>query len=317
MNHEVIPEPINISLGSLDDNPQAESLCSGLGNSDPIVHDDDADKTLNQSEGTITSGFTRNDPAFNDSANKMDQDDHENHSEDVIDDSDTLDLIPAFTQVPALWLLYLQVAIAHIMGSLTVSQATDQLHDGLDLIALCGTLPTFPVPRRSLVTVKKDLGLQVYGLIISFLQLHFPELHICDDMTADRAGTIIFANHSVKVLPFVVKDDIRFGSAMAEQMSSDQFAVHIPNQETPFYCSAIQRMVYDEEIPLMPWDFVYTNEYSMLEIVPSPSLSYVVTVIPIPLNPLGELIKPLWIITACDHNGFDGDEGWLNPELED
>ena len=85
------------------------------------------------------------------------------HLEDVIDD--TLDLIPAFKQAPALRLLYLQVAITHIMGLSTVGQATDHLHNGLDLIALCGALPTFPVPRRSLVTVKKDLGLQVNDFI--------------------------------------------------------------------------------------------------------------------------------------------------------
>ena len=94
-------------------------------------------------------------------------------------------------------------------------------------------------------------------------------------MTADAAGTIIFANRSVKVLPFIIKDGIRFGSGMAGQTSSDQFAgivlndtrhsckllyhfkVHIPHQEIPFYCSAVQRMVYDEELPSMPWDRLY------------------------------------------------------------
>ena len=68
-NHdEDVPEPINVSLPlegeSLNDNPRAES--NGLGNSesDLIIHEDDADKTLDQSEGTIASGSTLNDPPF-------------------------------------------------------------------------------------------------------------------------------------------------------------------------------------------------------------------------------------------------------------
>jgi hypothetical protein len=77
------------------------------------------------------------------------------------DDEDLLqELVPAFQQTPPVRLLYLQAAIAHIIGSSTVAEATNQIQDGLDLIELCGALPTFPIPRRSIITVKKHLGLQ-------------------------------------------------------------------------------------------------------------------------------------------------------------
>ncbi|KAG1812592.1 uncharacterized protein BJ212DRAFT_1483198 [Suillus subaureus] len=57
-------------------------------------------------------------------------------------------------------------AIAHIIGSSTVAEATNQIQDGLDLIELCGALPTFPIPRRSIITVKKHLGLQMDDYVL-------------------------------------------------------------------------------------------------------------------------------------------------------
>ena len=85
--------------------------------------------------------------------------------EPYLHDDDLQELVPAFRQIPPIRLLYLQVAVAQIIGSSTIAEATNQLQDGLDLIELCGVLPTSPAPRRSVATVKKHLGLQVDDFI--------------------------------------------------------------------------------------------------------------------------------------------------------
>lgn len=78
-------------------------------------------------------------------------------------------------------------------------------------------------------------------------------------MTVNKVGIIVSANHSVKVLPFIMKDDIRFGLATTAKSSSDQFAsvvvenvhfpckilyhfkVHIPHQETLLSCFVLDK----------------------------------------------------------------------------
>ncbi|KAG1797620.1 uncharacterized protein BJ212DRAFT_1488905 [Suillus subaureus] len=90
-----------------------------------------------------------------------------NHAGSGADDEDLLqELVPAFQQTPPVRLLYLQAAIAHIIGSSTVAEATNQIQDGLDLIELCGALLTFPIPRCSIITVKKHLGLQTDDYVL-------------------------------------------------------------------------------------------------------------------------------------------------------
>ena len=72
-----------------------------------------------------------------------------NHAGPGADDEDLLqELVPAFQQTPPVRLLYLQAAIAHIIGSSTVAEATNQIQGGLNLIELCGSLPTFPIFRH-------------------------------------------------------------------------------------------------------------------------------------------------------------------------
>ncbi|KAG1734055.1 uncharacterized protein EDB91DRAFT_1251100 [Suillus paluster] len=90
----------------------------------------------------------------------------DNHNNNPVQDSDDefedlVTLVPAFRQTPPMRLVYLQSAIAHITGVATVTDATNRLQDGLDLIEICGVLPVHPQPLRSLATVKKHLGLQV------------------------------------------------------------------------------------------------------------------------------------------------------------
>ncbi|KAG2343762.1 hypothetical protein BDR05DRAFT_947875 [Suillus weaverae] len=141
---------------------------------------------------------------------------------------------------------------------------------------------------------------QVYQLLVGFLQHKFPNLNVVDDMTAELGTTVLFASPSAKVLPFIVKDGIRFGSATATRTNADQFAV--------FYCSAVQKMVSDDRIPAMPWDrfatdlgvnIVYENIFGPLEIIASSQLSCAVAIIPITTDILAEE-KSLWVVQFFD-----------------
>ncbi|CDO69482.1 hypothetical protein BN946_scf184662.g2 [Trametes cinnabarina] len=86
---------------------------------------------------------------------------------DWVLDLESQDLVPAFRELPAIRLLYLQVVLANVFGSATVSKSEQWLCDGLNLLALSmpDGLPTHPKPARSLITVKKRLDLDIDNFI--------------------------------------------------------------------------------------------------------------------------------------------------------
>jgi len=116
----------------------------------------------------------------------------------------------------------------------------------------------------------------VYQLIVTYLQNEYLDLRIVDDMTAEPGTNILFAARSTRVLPFITKDGIRFGSATATRTDTDQFAgiamerehvlpckilyhfeIHLPpSQDHVIYVSAVQKCIIDETIPMMPWDLL-------------------------------------------------------------
>ncbi|KAF9002713.1 hypothetical protein BDQ17DRAFT_1482213 [Cyathus striatus] len=74
------------------------------------------------------------------------------------------ELVPAFSESPAIRLLYLQTVIGSIFGSRTVLQASETLTDVLDVLELAGNLPNpganrYIAPARTLITAKRRLGL--------------------------------------------------------------------------------------------------------------------------------------------------------------
>ncbi|KAG1818780.1 hypothetical protein EV424DRAFT_1347585 [Suillus variegatus] len=172
-------------------------------------------------------------------------------------------------------------------------------------------------------------------------QYKFPDLNVVDDMTAELGTTVLFASRSAKVLPFIVKDGIRFGSATATRTNADQFAgvlmhdtrvpckiiyhfeIHLPDQV--FYCSAVQKMVSDDRIPIMPWDrfatdlgvnIVYENIFGPLEIITSSQLSCAVAIIPITTDVLAEE-KSLWVVQSFDQTGLEADDNWLRSDSDE
>ncbi|KAG1886462.1 hypothetical protein F4604DRAFT_1917260 [Suillus subluteus] len=71
----------------------------------------------------------------------LDTDDDTTNNNDDGEPEDLLTLVPAFRQTPPVRLVYLQSVISHITGAETVTDATNRLQDGLDLIEICGVLP--------------------------------------------------------------------------------------------------------------------------------------------------------------------------------
>jgi hypothetical protein len=73
---------------------------------------------------------------------------------------DRLSLVPpAFREVPAVRMAYLMAVMANVYGHLMVTQATNQLNNTLDSLAVAGVLPNFPRPVCTLVSAKRRLGI--------------------------------------------------------------------------------------------------------------------------------------------------------------
>lgn len=83
----------------------------------------------------------------------------------LLADSDSATLAPAFREYPAVRLAYLHAVLGNIFGSLTVLEAEEYLCDTYDIIRICGKLPTYPKPAKSLSTAKKRLGLDIDSYI--------------------------------------------------------------------------------------------------------------------------------------------------------
>ena len=66
---------------------------------------------------------------------------------------------PAFREVPAVQMAYLTAVMANVYGHLTVTQATNQLNNTLDSLAVAGVLPDFLRPVHTLVSAKRRLGI--------------------------------------------------------------------------------------------------------------------------------------------------------------
>lgn len=110
----------------------------------------------------------------------------------------------------------------------------------------------------------------IYQLLLAFLRNHLVDDDIVDDLTVKRGATVFAASQSTQLLSHLIKDGIRFGCSTATRTQADQyasvnfqgyrapcriiyhFAIHL-GQRPPIYCSAIQRVLSDDSIPLMPW----------------------------------------------------------------
>lgn len=126
-------------------------------------------------------------------------------------------------------------------------------------------------------SVKKSSDLRklphsgIYRLLLCHAQTRWPHLNVVDDFTAQPHTTPMLGSQCAKVLPFIYKEGIRYGSHMDRRTQADRFAcvdfegeARVPcrllyhfalsvGTQDPILCSAVQRLVCDEHIPLMPW----------------------------------------------------------------
>ncbi|KAG1813652.1 uncharacterized protein BJ212DRAFT_1447836 [Suillus subaureus] len=167
----------------------------------------------------------------------------------------------------------------------------------LTLRTASSILPPWLTSKTKFTSLRGLQHPQVYQLLVGFSQHKFPDLNVVDDMTVELGTTVLFTSQS----------------ATATQTNADQFAgvlmhdtcvpckiiyhfeIHLPDQV--FYCSAVQKMVSDNKIPVMLWDhfatdlgvnIIYENIFGPLEIITSSQLSCAVAIIPITTNVLAE-----------------------------
>lgn len=118
----------------------------------------------------------------------------------------------------------------------------------------------------------------IYPLLLQYARDLWPQSKIVCDLDLDAApGSIPFLGKGSAIsYPFIYKDGIRFGSVNAQNTSQDQFATvdfsfgRIPcrllyhfelrvGNNPPAMCTAIQKTVADDDIPLFPFDIEYIS----------------------------------------------------------
>ncbi|TFK78562.1 hypothetical protein K466DRAFT_507108, partial [Polyporus arcularius HHB13444] len=186
---------------------------------------------------------------------------------------------------------------------------------------------TVITPKR----VKKPTNLRklphstLYGLLLEYTRAAFPELDIGNDMSCSPHDAILVADRSAKLLPFICKDGLRFGSAADSRTQADSYACvdfpegrlpchilyHFELQikgKAPFLVSIVQRMTADDDIPVFPWSLrstdlgiyvAYAQRYREMEVIATARLSATVAIVPIISHRLGPA-KPLWVVHSFD-----------------
>lgn len=110
----------------------------------------------------------------------------------------------------------------------------------------------------------------MYALILKFAQTVWTDISIVDDMTFTPGTTPLVASACAVSLPVIFKTGLQFGSLLDNRSEADRFAcvdfpqaqvpakllyhfeLSVPSKQ-PILCSVVQRMVWDDNIPTMPW----------------------------------------------------------------
>lgn len=165
------PEPPQSNEGNENEpeqDPEVEGpFMSGL---DFLFHNQDHDNFEGRTPTPSPFRTPRNSPGRErpeDRQNGARSDDDGPHAGNEERDADPPDIDldisilepPAFRETAPVRLAYLHAAISHIFEGTSFLDATNRLQGELDVIELCGALPTYPVPARTIVTAKRRLGL--------------------------------------------------------------------------------------------------------------------------------------------------------------
>jgi hypothetical protein len=127
------------------------------------------------------------------------------------------------------------------------------------------------VPRKATNLRALPHG-EVYGLLLEFARATWPELDLRHDLDLTPGGLLFMSDRVSRVLSYVTRGGVRFGSLTAKRSQRDQnafvklngsnvpcllvyhFELTAPGQ-TPAICSVVQRFIRDDDLPRFPWDF--------------------------------------------------------------
>ncbi|EJF67325.1 hypothetical protein DICSQDRAFT_46259 [Dichomitus squalens LYAD-421 SS1] len=208
----------------------------------------------------------------------------------------------------------------HELISALPADATPEEHALLDRIcteqgAVRGTLRTqiAVFARSSSIIlkpkhVKKPTNLRqlphsnIYRLLLDYIRTQNPTLIIADDMTNTCDHDAIFlADGSAKLLPFICKDGLRFGSTADSRTQADSYGcVDFPDCRTPFH------LLYHFEVTIarcssteLGMYVVHADRLAPMEVVNTSCLSAAVAIVPIASNVRGPA-SPIWVVHSFD-----------------
>jgi hypothetical protein len=113
---------------------------------------------------------------------------------------------------------------------------------------------------------------EVYGLLLEFARTTWPEIDLRHDLDSAPDGLLFMSDHVARLLSYVTRGGVRFGSLTAKRSQRDQhafvklsghnvpcnlvyhFELTVPGQ-APIICSILQRFIRDDDVPRFPWDF--------------------------------------------------------------
>ncbi|KAL1949361.1 hypothetical protein VTO73DRAFT_8242 [Trametes versicolor] len=202
-----------------------------------------------------------------------------------------------------------------------------------------------PKRVKKFADLRKLAHTGVYCLLLDYARTLHPELNIGDFMSLERHDAILVPDACAKLLPFVVKDGLRFGSTADSRTQADIIAcvdfrdARIPCRmlyhfelqiadKPPVLCSVVERLTADGDIPSFPWGLystdlgiytAYANTFQPMEIIATSQLAAVTAIIPVTSRRLGP-DRPLWVVHSFDRTGIEPEDTWfdsLEQELDE
>ena len=150
-------------------------------------------------------------------------------------------------------------------GSMMTELATYRAEASLDNVSLPRRLGKF----FNVANLLPD-G-RAYSLLLRYLQVLWPDLNIIDESSVG-AGTTFYRSKSCRLLSYVRKDGIRYGSTSNRRTKADSLAFILDSTGKPVpvetialfsiqlgdhpthICALVHRMYRDNHIPSFPWD---------------------------------------------------------------
>ncbi|KAG1736440.1 uncharacterized protein EDB91DRAFT_1250062 [Suillus paluster] len=173
-----------------------------------------------------------------------------------------------------------------------------------------------------------------YPILLQYFRSLWPDLNLVGDLSCDN-DTPFYANKVARALTYIRKDGIRYGCTMNQRTHSNSSAfisqgrTRVPVQimalfvvgvldVIPHVCAVVWRLVFDDNIPAMPWDLnastlgihVSYAELGPQEVIPVSWIECPLALIPVYSNIIK---KDLWITISFDHAGNEP-EDYLEDE---